>query len=73
MVFHNMEIGVTIFVSTITQELPVPDQKAQYMVPHTLLWDRWMDNSDTQDGALKQNETESLTGTQKEKGKPFSR
>lgn len=51
-VFQNSDIGGTSFVSAITQELPLPDQKAQYMIPHTLPWGGWMDESDTRDGAL---------------------
>lgn len=59
-----MDAGVTASVSAIIQELPLPDQKAQCKIPLALPWGRWMDNSNTQVGALK---AESLTGSQRGK------
>ena len=67
-VLHKMDIGVAASVSVINQERPHPDQKAQYMIPFTLPWDRGMNNSDTQDRVLKaERERESLSQDHRER------
>lgn len=67
-VLHKMDIGVAASVSVISQELPHPDQKAQYMIPFTLPWDRRMNNSDIRDRVLKAEwERESLSQDHRER------